>query len=286
MPAERSSRRLFPVLQGARPFAIAHRGSRILWPENTMVAFQGAVDLGYHWLETDLHATSDDVVVCLHDHTLDRTTNATGPVSALTFDQVRSVDAGFRHDPTAGFPFRGAGAAVPSLEEVVTAFPDARVVADLKEDGVERPLAELVARLDLWDRLIVGSFSDARLRLFRRLTEDRVATSTGQRATFLRWAATRARLRPPAAAALQVPIHYGRLRVVTERAVAAHRRAGSQVHVWTVNDQAAMEELLDWGVDGIITDRPDLLRSVVTDRGSWTGGPHGWGTWSGESPDV
>lgn len=236
-----------------------------------MVAFDGAVSLGFEWLETDLHVSSDGVVVCHHDHTLDRTTDAAGRVSARSFAELAVVDAGFNHDPSAGFPFRGSGIGVPSLEEVVTTFPHARVIVDLKQDGVEAPLAALVQRLGLWDRLVVGSFSDVRLRRFRRLTGGRVATSTGPGATFVRWAASGVRVRPPGAHALQVPMRYGPMRVVTERAVAAHRRAGSQVHVWTVNDPHLMERLLDWGVDGIITDRPDVLRDVMTARGVWTG---------------
>lgn len=265
----------FPVLEGARPFAIAHRGSGILWPENTMVAFQGAVSLGYTWLETDVHVTSDGVVVCLHDHTLDRTTSATGLVAGRTFAELADIDAGHHHGPDQGHPFRGAGAVIPSLEEVVTTFPDVKVVVDLKRDGTEAPLAGLVDRLSLWDRLVVGSFSDARIRRFRALTGGRVATSTGPRAALVRWAASGVRIRPPAAHALQVPITYKRMRVVTRRSVAAHRKAGSQVHVWTVNDRPVMEQLLEWEVDGIITDRPDLLRTVMIERGAWTGRSHG-----------
>ncbi|MGF1667189.1 MAG: glycerophosphodiester phosphodiesterase [Acidimicrobiia bacterium] len=275
MTSPRHMSRAFPVLEGARPFAIAHRGSRILWPENTMVAFQGAVSLGYTWLETDIHLTANGVVVCLHDHTLDRTTSATGPVAGRTFAELADVDAGHHHAPEEGHPFRGAGAVIPSLEEVVTTYPDVSVVVDLKCDGTEGPLARLVDRLSLWDRLVVGSFSDARIRRFRALTGGRVATSTGPRATLVRWAASGVRLRPPAAHALQVPITYGRLRVITRRSVAAHRSAGSQVHVWTVNERPLMEQLLEWGVDGIITDRPDLLRTVMMERGAWTGRPHG-----------
>ncbi len=275
MPSPHRQPREFAVLEGARPFAIAHRGSRILWPENTMVAFQGAVSLGYSWLETDVHVTADGVVVCLHDHTLDRTTSASGPVATRTFAELADIDAGYHHGPSEGHPFRGSRAVIPSLEEVVTTFPDVRVVVDLKRDGTEAALAHLVDRLALWDRLVVGSFSDARLRRFRALTGGRVATSTGPRATMVRWAASGARLRPRAAPALQVPMTYGRMRVVTRRSVAAHRNAGSQVHVWTVNEEPVMEQLLEWGVDGIITDRPDLLRGVMTRRGAWTGRPPG-----------
>lgn len=259
------------MLDEPLPLAIAHRGSRLLWPENTMVAFQGAYDLGIRWFETDVHVTADDVVVCLHDDTLDRTTDVHGDVAMWRFGELASVDAGYRHDRDNAYPFRGMGIRVPSLEEVASAFPDSRFIVDLKRDGTEGPLAKLIGRLDLWDRVIVGGFDDARVRRFRRLTADRVATSTGPRATFVRWAAAAAGLRPRPAHALQVPERYGRLRVVTERSVERHTQAGSQVHVWTVNEPDEMHRLLDWGVHGIITDRPDLLRQVLERRGAWTG---------------
>ena len=259
------------MLDEPLPLAIAHRGSRLLWPENTMPAFQGAYDLGIRWFETDVHVTADDVVVCLHDDTLDRTTDVHGDVGMWRFGELSAVDAGYRHDPEAGYPFRGIGVRVPSLEEVVSVFHDSKLIIDLKRDGTEGPLAKLIGRLDLWDRVIVGGFDDARIRRFRRLTADRVATSTGPRATFLRWAAAAAGRHPRPAHALQVPERYGRLRVVTERSVQKHTHAGSQVHVWTVNEPDEMHRLLDWGVHGIITDRPDLLRQVLEHRGSWTG---------------
>lgn len=262
-----------PVLQGPLPHAIAHRGSRLLWPENTMVAFEGAVALGYRWLETDLHLTRDGAVVCLHDHTLDRTTDASGPVWERDLEELEHIDAGYRFRMGDDHPHRGSGLRIPTLEEVVTAFPDVRVVVDLKQDGLEAPLAGLVERLDLWERIIVGSFSDRRLRTFRQLTGGRVATSTGPRETLAAWRAALGRRRtPPARAdAVQVPRRYRGLPVITRRTVAGFHRCGYQVHVWTVNAEVEMERLLALGIDGIITDRPDLLRAVLERRGSWTG---------------
>ena len=258
------------VLDQGAPLAIAHRGSRVLWPENTMTAFKGAYDLGFRWLETDVHVTADDVVVCLHDDTLDRTTDVHGDVGLWRYADLATVDAGYRHDPAGGFPHRGKGSRIPTLEEVVSTFADTKLIIDLKRDGTEAPLARLIGDMDLWDRVIVGAFDDARLKRFRRLTGGRVATSTGPRATFLRWAAARAGLRPPRAHALQVPERYGWLRVVSPRTVEHNARSGSQVHVWTVNEADDMHRLLDWGVHGIITDRPDVLRSVLEAREAWT----------------
>lgn len=260
-----------PVLDVPHPLAIAHRGSRILWPENTMPAFSGAYELGYRWFETDLHLTGDGVVVCLHDDTLDRTTNATGVVWDVSFDDIGSIDAGHRHEMNGDRPFRGRGIAIPSLEELVSAFPDTSVVVDLKQDGLTGPLTDLIQRLDLWDRLIVGSFSDRRLREFRRATGDRVATSTGPVAAMRALVGALLGKAPKFADAVQLPRSQSGLPVITERSVRGFVAGGYDVHVWTVNEPDEMRLLLDWGVNGIITDRPDLLRQVLEQRGEWTG---------------
>lgn len=252
------------------PVAIAHRGSRLLWPENTMEAFSGAVSLGYRHLETDLHLTADDVLVCFHDHTLDRTTDGSGPVSELTLDQLSGLDAGYRHVGRDGYSFRGLGIRVPTLEEALLAFPRVSFVVDLKTDNLVEPLRELIERLDLHDRLIVGSFSDRRLEEFRLASGGLVATSTGATSSRSWLLASRVgRGVGGDAAALQLPRRSRGLRVVDRRLVGAAHRRGLQVHVWTVNDPAEMRELLDMGVDGIITDRPDLLKQVLQERGEW-----------------
>jgi glycerophosphoryl diester phosphodiesterase len=252
------------------PTAIAHRGSRLLWPENTMEAFSRAVSLGYRHLETDLHVSADGVVVCIHDPTVDRTTESAGPVVSLTYDDLSALDAGFRHRGPDGHVFRGMGLRVPTLEELVVSFPDVCVVVDLKSEGVVGPLSDLVDRLGLQERLIVGSFSDSRLDEFRAASPGGVATSTGA-AVSRRWvAASRlGRVVRSEAAALQLPRWSRGVRVVTRPLLDLAHSVGLQVHVWTVNDPAEMEELLDLGVDAIITDRPDLLKSVLVGRGQW-----------------
>jgi len=247
------------------PLAIAHRGSRILWPENTLTAFEGAAALGYSWLETDVHLTADGALICLHDDTVDRTTDGAGLASDLKLADIQRFDAGYRHDER----FRGTGIRVPSLEEVVTALPGCNLVIDLKQDGLEAPLVEMVERFDLWDRIIVGSFSDRRLAEFRSLSEGRVRTSTGTRETLRAWARSWFGTPERFADAVQVPRSHRGLPVVTRRTVAGFHRGEYEVHVWTVNAEAEMERLLDWGVDGIITDRPDLLRSVFERRSLW-----------------
>ena len=252
------------------PIAIAHRGSRVLWPENTIEAFSEAVAIGYRHLETDLRITADGVLVCIHDHTVDRTTDGTGPVSGFDYQTLSSLDAGFRHAGAMGHPFRGQGIKVPTLEEVFLTFSEASFVVDLKTDDLVQPLTELIDRLDLHDRLIVGSFSDARLAEFRAASGNRVATSTGA-TTSRAWlfASRMGRGVTGEARALQLPRSTRGVRVIDRRLIDAAHSRGLQVHVWTVNNPVEMAELLDLGVDGLITDRPDLLKEVLIDRGEW-----------------
>jgi len=252
------------------PVAIAHRGSRVLWPENTDTSFQGAYDMGYRHFETDLHLTADGVLVCFHDPTVDRTTEATGRVEDFTLAELQALDAGYRHGTAEGFSFRESGARVPTLEWLLTTFPDVSVVVDLKCDGLAEPLADLIDDLDAHDRLIVGSFSDGRLDQFRARAEGRVATSTGAAVSRSWLIASRVgRGARGEASALQLPLRSRGVRVVDRRLVDAAHARGLQVHVWTINDPAEMAHLLDLGVDGIITDRPDLLKALLIERGQW-----------------
>lgn len=252
------------------PVAIAHRGSRVLWPENTNTSFQGAYDLGYRHFETDLHRTADGILVCFHDPTVDRTTNATGRVEDLTLSELQSLDAGYRHSSQEGFTFRDSGVSVPTLEWLLTTFPDTSVVVDMKSVGLATPLAALIDDLDAHERLIVGSFSDARLAEFRDITSGRVPTSVGATQARLWVLASRVgRGASRDAAALQFPTYMRGVRVVDRNLIDAAHRSGLQVHVWTVNTAPEMIDLLDIGVDGLITDRPDLLKELLVERGQW-----------------
>ncbi|MEX1038157.1 MAG: glycerophosphodiester phosphodiesterase [Acidimicrobiia bacterium] len=246
------------------PVAIAHRGSRHLWPENTMLAFEAAVAFGARHIETDVRVSADGVVHCLHDATVDRTTHASGPISHYTSKELARLDAGFGHATADGYTFRSAGARIPTFEELATSFPDVHVVVDLKEDAVVAPMADLCRRLGIGERLIVGSFSDARLAHFRELTDHQVPTSVGSNAARFWLLASRVRrgLSGPGSA-LQLPTQRSGVRVIDRRLVDAAHARGLQVHVWTINDPEQMRELLDIGVDGIVTDRIDLLLEVL-----------------------
>ena len=252
------------------PLAISHRGGAGLWPENTMEAFSRSVEMGYRWIETDLRMTSDGVVVCHHDPTLERTTNGHGEVAKLNWRQLEKLDAGYAHLPDQDFPFRGQGVRIPSLEEVARSFPGLNMVLEMKADHTEEPLLRLIRRMGLSDRVIVASFSDARLTRVRELSKGGIATSTGEeevaRLVKAAWLGRRARTQH---VALQIPVRSGPIPLVTRRTVKAYHRMGLVVHVWTVDQPARMERLLDRGVDGIMTDRPDLLKEVFRKRGIW-----------------
>lgn len=235
-----------------------------------MEAFRGAYSMGYRFLETDLHATADGVLVCIHDDTVDRTSDGTGLVSDLSFDELSALDAGYRHRGPDGYAFRGKGVAVPSFAEMVEAFPDAFFIVDMKMDGLAETLLEAITDMDLAERIVVGSFSDKRLSEFTSVSGGTVPTSTGPTAA-RSWMLTSrvGRGAGGSASALQVPLQMRGLRVVDKRLVDTAHAHGLHVHVWTVNHTEEMKDLLDMGVDGIVTDRPDLLREILEERGDW-----------------
>lgn len=251
-----------PYFDHPHPLALAHRGFSQAGLENSMAAFAAAVDLGYRYVETDVHATTDDAVVAFHDSTLDRVTDGTGVISELPWSQVRQARIGGREP-------------IPTLDELLGTWPELRVNIDIKTPGAIGPVARVIERTGAHDRVCIASFSDARRReVVRRLSRP-VAISAGRTTVAAFRLAAAAHLSPVVRRTLgrvdclQVPVNYGSIRVVTPATVAAAHCAGKQVHVWTVNDADAMRELLDLGVDGIVTDRADLLREVLVERGAW-----------------
>lgn len=260
----------FPYLdagldQPGAVLAFAHRGGafhpELEGLENTMTAFEHAVALGYRYLETDVHATRDGVLLAFHDAVLDRVTSHTGSIAETGYDDLAEVVVGEREQ-------------IPTLATLLERFPDARFNIDIKAANAVEPLAALVQRTRAHDRVCVGSFNDRRMRAFRRAMDRPVATAHGPAAVVA------ARFGPPAVAAratrgsgraFQVPPRRGAVRVVTEEFVARAHSAGHPVHVWTIDDPAEMHALLDLGVDGLMTDRTDLLRDVLVERGQWMG---------------
>jgi glycerophosphoryl diester phosphodiesterase len=248
-----------------RPFAaLAHRGFSHGQEnlENSMAAFEAAVELGYRYVETDAHGTRDGVAVALHDESLDRTTDGTGLVADLTWQEVRRARIGGTEP-------------VPLLTDVLGTWPHLRVNVDVKADSGIEPVAAAVEATASHDRVCVTSFSPRRRRATLARLSRPVATSAGRSEVigFLGGA----RLRVPGLVraalrrvdALQVPVGDGGVSVVDARTVAAAHRAGRFVHVWTIDDPGEMRRLVDLGVDGIVTDRADLLRDVLVERGLW-----------------
>lgn len=260
-------------LSAEHPIRFAHRGSRALWPENTWYGFDRAVeDLGYRYIETDVQVTKDGVVVVFHDDTLERTTNGTGRVAEWRWEDVAALDAAYHFSPDgASFPLRGAGVGISSLEDTFARYPDTHFNIDLKARGSEWPVAEVVARCNRQDTVLIGSFHDRRIARFRRITKGRVATSAGPQAAMAMYAASRVGRtvhRPPVA--YQLPYRM-RGAAVDRRLVEAVHAAEAQLHLWTVNDADEMHRLLDIGADGIVTDRPDLLNDVMEERNADAG---------------
>lgn len=257
-----------PYLDAENPLRFAHRGSRELWPENTWVGFDAAVeDLGYVYIETDVQVTKDGVVVVFHDDTLERTTNGVGPIADWNWEDLVHLDAAYSFSPDGdSFPLRGTGVRISSLEATFARYPEARFNIDLKAKGSEWSVADVIIRTRRQESVLVGSFADRRLARFRRITKRSVATSAGPQAAMSMYAASRVgktvHLAPDA---YQLPTRI-RGAAVDQKLVDAVHDAGAHIHTWTVNDGSEMNRLLDLGVDGIITDRPDILNEVVKER--------------------
>jgi len=224
-----------------------------------MPAFEGAVSLGYRYVETDVHACADGTVVAFHDEVLDRVCDRPGRIAEMTWAEVSQARVGGREP-------------IPRLEELLSSFPDVRINIDPKHDAVVGPLCEAIRRCDAVDRVCIGAFDDARIARVRSILGPRLSTALGPRAVVRLLAASR-RLAPArfAGVAAQVPTHRGRIPLVTRQFVRGAHRLGLQVHVWTIDDPTEMHRLLDLGVDGIMTDRCEVLKGVLVERDQWVG---------------
>src|SRR4051812_44286829 len=239
---------------------MAHRGGAIEHLENTLPAFEACVAMGYRYLETDVRATADGVLVAFHDAVLERVTDSSGRIDQLPWSDVSRARIGGREP-------------ILPLEELLTAWPAVRFNLDIKAGGVVAPLVRAIRRLKVADRLCLASFSDARIAAARRLLGPTVCTALGPRGV----AALRLSSYSPRAAGLvrmaagcaQVPLHLGGRALVDERFVTTAHARGLQVHVWTVDTEQDATSLLDLGVDGVMTDRPGMLREVLEKRGQW-----------------
>lgn len=260
MPSRRPAK--FPYLQHEGILAFAHRGGAGSWPENTMPAFQGAVDLGYRYIETDVHATRDGVLLAFHDDCLDRVTDRVGVIAEMDYDDVAKA--------------RVSGLEpIPRLEELLLAWPDIRINIDPKRDNAAAPLIKVLKSSGAIDRVCVTSFSGARTRAVRDALGPKLCTGLGPMGTVrLRmssWSGPAGFLWGTfAEGCAQIPVSQHGVPLVDSALVGRAHELGLQVHVWTIDEPAEMNRLIDLGVDGLMTDRPAVLKAVLVERGLWT----------------
>ncbi len=255
------------------PLLFAHRGGAALWPENTLFAFRHAAELGVDVLELDVHLTADDDLVVMHDRTVDRTTNGHGRVRDMTVAQLRTLDAAyhFTTDDGTTYPYRGQGITIPTLTEVLTAFPNYRINIEIKDDDLQAAerLSEIIDAFQAQDRVIVASFHDEPLAHFRKL-QPQVATAaaTGEIKTFYIFSTLHLwRFHRAHADAYQVPVQKGYAHFDNPSFIDHAHRLNQQVHYWTINEGDEMRRLLALGADGIMTDRPDLGMEIFREMG-------------------
>ena len=255
-----------PFFHAERPLVFAHRGGAALAPENTIVAFDRGLALGADGLELDVWLSRDGVAVVHHDERLERTTNLRGHVSAFTADELSRADAGY-HFQNGGEPaFRGCGHGIPRLRDVLDRYPNMRIIIEMKDNraAVANSVLDVVRDARALDRVCLGSF---RLHVLRaaRAAQPGLATSAAQEE--VRWALYRSWIRWPVKqvsyGGYQVPEKVGGTRVVSQRFVEMAHRAGLPVQVWTVDTEDDAHRLLGWGVDALITNRPDVLVPLV-----------------------
>jgi glycerophosphoryl diester phosphodiesterase len=263
-----------PYYTDARPavMVIAHQGGDGVWPGDSMYAFQHAVDLGVDVLEMDAHITKDSQIVLMHDERVDRTTDGSGWIEDKTLAELKGLDAAYKWSSDDGktFPFRGQGIQVPTLEELFQAFPQMRYLIEIKltANPIDRPLCELIRKYKMEDKVIVASFHDDAMAAFRQ-TCPQVATSAskGEVTPFVLLGKIGLNgLLSPKFVSLQVPFDPSEsynIPVMTKWFIKQSHNKNVKVEPWTVDDPALMREYIAWGVDGIITDRPDLMLEVL-----------------------
>ena len=250
---------MHPYLDFGAPIPFAHRGGAGESPENTLAAFQRAVDIGYCYLETDVHATSDGVLMAFHDDDLQRSCGVASKISQLTYAQVSRLRVD-NCEP------------IPTLAEVLGSWSSTRINIDCKSDAALEPLRHILTNARVRERVCIGSFSDRRLRFLREQFGSDLCTSMGPREV-ANLRILKARYSKPSAMAAQVPPTAGPLALVTRQFVDMCHDLGLPVHVWTIDDKVTMTELLDMGVDGIMTDQPSILKHVLVERNQWIGAP-------------
>lgn len=264
-----------PYYEGVtRPLVIAHQGGDGVWPGDTLYAFEQAVEIGADVLEMDAHITKDGHIVLMHDETVDDTTDGTGLIEDMTLEELKKLDAAYDWSKDGGqtFPYRGQGIQVPALDEVFRAFPQMRYVIEIKltSNPIDKPLCDLIRKYNMQDKVMVASFHDDAMKNFRSTCPE-VATSAsrGEVTRFVLLgkvflsglvAPKYQSIQPPydPAESMNIPI-------MTKRFIREAHAKNIRVEPWTVDDPGLMKQYIEWGVDGIITDRPDLMVEILED---------------------
>lgn len=258
-----------------RPLVIAHQGGDGLWPGDTLYAYEHAVQIGADVLEMDAHLTKDGQIVLMHDEKVDRTTDGTGLIEDMTLDQLKKLDAAYQWSADGkSFPYRGQGIQVPTLAELFQQFPRLRYVIEIKltENPIDAPLCDLIRKNKMQDKVVIASFHDEAMQRFRKTCPE-VATSAarGEVTKFVLLgkvflsgliAPQYQSIQPPydPAESMNIPI-------MTERFIKQAHAKHLAVEPWTVDDPKLMKQYITWGVDGIMTDRPDLMVQVLRESG-------------------
>jgi glycerophosphoryl diester phosphodiesterase len=258
------------------PINFAHRGGAKVVPENTIEGFREGFAMGGGVVECDVHASAEGIVVVIHDAPVDRTTDGTGPVAEKTVPELQSLDAAYRFTTDGGqtFPWRGKGVKIPTLEALYAAFPDAPFNIEIKgrRSGIEEAVFRQIVAAGAAKRTLVVSDNRGTISRFRKISQGRVATASSTIELLVYWLLHVLRLgslHDPPFQALQAPEKYKDVvPVVTPRFVRKAHDRGLRVDVWTIDDEPAMRRLLSFGVDGIMTDRPDVLAGVLNNSAS------------------
>src|SRR6266498_4773407 len=269
-----ASKRYYSNLQ--HPLIIAHQGGDGVWPGDTIYAFEKTVEIGADVLEMDAHITKDSQIVLMHDEKVDRTTDGTGLIENLTLKELKQLDAAYKwsNDDGKTFPYRGQGIQVPTLNELFQKFPQIRYVIEIKltQNPIDKPLCDLIRKNNMQNKAVIASFHDVAMQNFRKTCPE-VATSAsrGEVTKFVLLgkvflsglvAPQYQSIQPPydPAESLNIP-------VMTRRFIREAHAKNLAVEPWTVDDPALMKQYIEWGVDGIMTDRPDLMIQVLEELG-------------------
>ena len=260
------------------PLVIAHRGGSDIAPENTMVAIENAEQLGVDIVEIDIHMTKDGHLVLIHDKTVNRTTDGTGYVHQLTLEEIQSLDAGYRYIGKNGdYDFRGKGVYIPTLEEAFDKFPNMKFIIELKHTNpkethgtIAKKLWELIELYNMEDQVLVSSFNQSIIQSFDKHAKGQVALGTGRKEALRFVVAHKLNVQnlfKPTGHVISFPKKQRNINLFKKSFILGAKNLGMDIYYWTINEEETMREMINAGVDGIITDQPDILMEILKQKG-------------------